>query len=110
VYIFDKIDYLCNVKGFYLFVEFLDVGLDEVDELSSFAELEDKVETLLVLERGAQFNDSGVFEVGEQFSFNHRLVLLLLLLQFLLLDLLHRVCFPVAIFDDQKHISVGAFS
>ena len=80
VNIFKKVDYLCNVEDFYILVEFLDVGFDEIDELASLTKLKYEIETCLVLEGGAQFNDSGVFEVGKQFFFNHCLILLLLLL------------------------------
>ena len=39
VNIFKKVDYLCNVEDFYILVEFLDVGFDEIDELASLAKL-----------------------------------------------------------------------
>lgn len=108
--VLEQVDHLRDVKYLDVLVEFVDIGFDEIDELPSLAVLEHKVEALLILEGRAQFDDSGVFEVRQEFFFDHSLILLLFSLQLLLLYLLHRVGLFIAIFDNKKNISVGSLA
>lgn len=108
VEVFEGVDYFCDVEEFDLFCEFGDVEFDEVDEFSALAVLLNEVEVGLVLEGVLEFVDARVLHAGEQLLLHHRLVLLLLPLQLLLLDLLHRVDLPVAVLDHHEDVAVRA--
>lgn len=104
--ILKQIDHLCDIVLLNGFIELLDVAFHEIYELSSLTILQDEIQALLVLQRIPQFNDAGVFEATEQLLLDHRLILLLLPLQLLLLDLLHRIHLPVTILHHQKNVTI----
>jgi hypothetical protein len=106
VQILEDVHNFSDVEYLHLLRQFVDVQLDEVDELPSLAELLDEVEVGLVLEGVFEFVDACVFEVREQFLLHHCLVLLLLSLEFLLLDLLHCVDVIVRILQDKIYIAI----
>lgn len=48
--ILKKVDHLCDVEDSDFFSEFVDVEFDELDKLSTLANIKDEVQAILVLE------------------------------------------------------------
>ncbi len=70
VTVLEQCYYLCYIEDLWLLVEFVHVGFNKIDELSSLTVLQNKVQARLVLKGVFEWYDARVLDIGQQLLLN----------------------------------------